>query len=88
MILEIKVIPNAPKNEFVQWEGNCLVVKIRGVPERGKVNENLIAFVAKIFGTTQSQIEILSGKTSRFKKLDIKGISMEDVRRIVIVPSK
>ncbi len=83
MILEVKVIPNAHKNEIIRWEGNRLVLKIQGVPERGKVNDSLIAFLAKTFGITQSQIKIHSGKTSRFKKLDIQGISIETIRNIV-----
>lgn len=83
MILEVKVIPNAPKNEMIRWEGNRLVLKIQGIPERGKVNDTLITFLAKTLGITQSQIKIRSGKTSRFKKLDIQGISMETIRKIL-----
>ncbi len=83
MILELKVIPNAPKNEIIRWEGNRLVIKIQGVPEKGKVNDALIVFLAKTFGITQSQITFRSGKTSRIKRLDIQGISMEELRKII-----
>ena len=83
MILELKVIPNAPKNEMIRWEGNRLVLKIQGTPEKGKVNDAVIAFLAKTFGITQSLITIRSEKASRFKKLDIQGISIETIRKIV-----
>lgn len=83
MILEIKVTPNASKNEILRWEENRLVIKIQGVPEKGKVNENLIAFLAKTLGIAKSQIEILSGKTSRLKKLEITGMSIDDVKVVL-----
>ena len=83
MILEVKVTPHASKNEILRWEENRLVVKIQGVPEKGKVNENLIDFLAKTLGIAKSQIEIIGGKTSRLKKLDIKGVSLEEAKEIL-----
>ncbi|MEN9343320.1 MAG: hypothetical protein RLZZ453_107 [Chlamydiota bacterium] len=83
MILEIKVTPQSSKNEVLRWEENHLVVKIQGAPEKGKVNENLINFLAKILGIAKSRIEIISGKTSRFKKLNIQGMSLEDMKEIL-----
>lgn len=80
MILEVKVTPNAAKNEIVRWEEGRLVIKVRGVPEKGKVNENLIAFLAKQLGISKSQIVILSGETSRLKRLEIQDISDEDIK--------
>ncbi len=83
MILEVKVIPHASKNEILRWEENRLVVKIQGVPKKGKVNENLIGFLAKTLGIAKSQIEILSGETSRLKKLNIQGMSLETMKKIL-----
>ena len=83
MILEIKVTPQSSKNEVLRWEENRLVVKIQGAPEKGKVNENLINFLAKILGIAKSRIEIISGKTSRFKKLNIQGMSLEEMKEIL-----
>lgn len=83
MILSVKVIPNASKNEILRWEEGRLVIKIQGVPEKGKVNANLIAFLAKTLGIAKSQIEILSGETSRLKRLNIKGVSLEQIHGIL-----
>lgn len=73
IILQIKVTPNASKNEILGFEGEVLRVKIKGVPEKGKVNKELIKFLAKEFQVAQSEIQILSGKTSRNKKIKIEG---------------
>ena len=86
MILKIKVTPQSSKNEVLRWEENYLVVKIQGPPEKGKVNENLIHFFAKILGIGRSRIEIISGKTSRLKKLNIQDMSLEKIKEILSIP--
>jgi len=75
MILHVKITPNASKNEIVGWEGELLRLRIRGVPEKGRVNEELIAFLAKYLKIAKSHIEIVSGHTSRLKKVKIEGIT-------------
>lgn len=75
MILNVKVTPNASKNEILGWEGDLLRIRVRGVPEKGRVNEELISFLAKYLKVAKSQIEIISGQTSRLKRLKIDGIS-------------
>lgn len=82
MILEVKITPNAAKNEILRWEENRLVIKIKGIPEKGKVNENLISFLARTLGITKSQIRIVAGQASRLKKLDIQGISLEQLKTL------
>lgn len=82
MILEVKITPNASKNEILRWEGTRLVIKIQGVPEKGKVNENLIAFLAKTLKIAKSQIKIIAGQTSRLKKLEIQGPSPEQIKEL------
>lgn len=79
MILEVKITPNASKNEILRWEENRLVIKIQGIPEKGSVNENLINFLAKALGIAKSQIKIVAGRTSRLKKLNIQGVSREQI---------
>lgn len=82
MIIEVKITPLAFRNEILRWEGTYLVIKIQGVPEKGKVNENLIEFLSKTLKIAKSQIKIVAGKTSRIKKLDIQGVSLEQVKEL------
>lgn len=74
IILQIKVTPNASKNQIIGFEEKVLKVRIRGVPEKGRVNEELIEFLAETLGIAKSNIKILSGDTSRLKRLKIEGI--------------
>lgn len=72
-ILIVKVVPGASQNEVVGWEGDILKVRIKAPPDRGKANAELIRFLAKHFDVSASQVEILSGFTSRLKRVKISG---------------
>lgn len=74
MFLNLKVTPQSSKNSIDGWENDRLRVRIRGVPEKGKVNEALIAFLAEELGIAKSRITIVSGQTSRLKRVQIEGI--------------
>ena len=69
----VKVIPKSSKTEFV----GCLPdgtwrVKIAAAPDKGKANKELCEFLAERFGVAQSKVEILSGATSRLKRIRVQ----------------
>jgi uncharacterized protein (TIGR00251 family) len=72
-VLLIKVTPNAKKNQIIGKEEGILRIRIRGIPEKGRVNEELISFLAEVLDISKSQIKIVSGHTSRLKKVEIEG---------------
>jgi len=71
----VKVTPNAAKNQIIGFEEGILRIRVRGVPEKGRVNEELIEFLAKTLGIAKSRIEILTGHTGRLKRLKIEGLA-------------
>ena len=71
-IINIKVIPNAPKNEIVGWEEGRLKIKIRAQPEKNRANKELINFLSETFNVAKKDILILRGETSRIKKILIR----------------
>ena len=85
MIIQIKVTPNASKNQIINWQEGVLRLRIKGVPEKGRVNEELIKFLAKELGIAKSQIEIISGHNARLKRLKIEGFTQEQLREILPV---
>lgn len=82
MILDVKVTPNGSKNQILRWEEARLVIKIKGVPEKGKVNDTLIEFLSKTLKIAKSEIKMIAGQTSRLKKLEIRGISIERIKEL------
>lgn len=70
MNIEIKVIPNARKREFIR-EGASYKIKLTSVPRDGKANEELVAFLSDLFNVKKSEIKILRGEKDRRKTISI-----------------
>jgi hypothetical protein len=79
--IRVQVTPYAACNQIVGWKGDLLRVRIRGVPEKGRVNEELIAFLAKEWRIPAQCITLVSGPTSRIKRLSVEGITEEQIKR-------
>lgn len=69
VVIRVKIIPKSTSNEIVGWENEELKVRIAAPPDKGKANQALIKFLAKFFEVTQAQVVLLSGETSRHKKI-------------------
>jgi hypothetical protein len=70
MILEIKVIPNAKKND-IKKENDSYKIHLTAPAVDGKANKALIKFLADRFNTKKSNIIIRRGLTSRRKQVEI-----------------
>lgn len=76
--INIKLTPNAKKNSLGEvidiGDGKlALKVTVKSIPEDGKANKELIEFLAKTWKIPKSNIEIISGHTSRIKTLSVIG---------------
>ncbi|MBN2479674.1 MAG: YggU family protein [Parachlamydiales bacterium] len=76
IIINVKIIPNSSVNKIVGFENeNILKIRIKAPPEKGKANKVLIKFLSKTLAIPPYYIEIISGHTSKLKKLKIFGIT-------------
>lgn len=73
VVLPVKLIPGAGRDEIAGWENDALKVRITAVPEKGKANAHLIKFLAKTLKVPKSAITIMQGEKNRQKTLLIKG---------------
>ena len=78
-IIEIKVKPNSNKRK-IKVKDNSIIVYLTSPPQNNKANNELINFLSKLFN---SNIKIVSGKTSRRKKILIEGLSERGVLEII-----
>lgn len=70
--VSLKVTPKSAKNAWrLSDAGDELQLTIQAVPEDGKANQAVLAFVAKSFGLAKSRVTLLSGDTSRHKRLQL-----------------
>jgi uncharacterized protein (TIGR00251 family) len=70
VVIEVKVIPGARKNNIEESEG-LYRVYLTAPPVDGKANKALINFLAEHFGRRKSEIEIIKGLKSRMKTIKI-----------------
>jgi uncharacterized protein len=82
--LTVRLTPNASKSSAAGSvelpDGRCaLSVRVAAPPVDGAANAALIAVLSKSLGVRKAGVTIVSGETSRLKRMRIEG----DERRIV-----
>ncbi len=73
--IEIRVIPRASKSEVVGEHDGSLKVRISSPPVDGAANAELIKLLAKFFGVAKADIDLISGQTSKTKRIRIANLS-------------
>jgi len=79
----IRIQPRASKNEVIQMEGGGIKIRLTAPPVDGAANEALVKFLSDRLDIPKSQIEIVSGHTSKNKIVRIEGISQEESERVL-----
>ncbi len=79
--LELKVIPNAPRNEIAGWLGDTLKVKIHAPALEGRANGELLDFLAERLGVSRRDIALLRGNKSRQKVVRIACLDAAGVKQ-------
>jgi hypothetical protein len=80
VILDVNVKPNSRAFKIVV-EGDEIVVFCTEKPVKGKVNKELLKEFSRLF---HNKVELVSGFTSRQKKLLIRGFGKSEVERILL----
>lgn len=70
-IITVKVSPRASKHAWTVDAQGTIKVSVTSAPERGKANKEIIESLAKKLRVPQSAIEILTGETSKQKRIKI-----------------
>ena len=80
MILEVFVKPRS-KEFKIMVEGDEIVVFCREEPVKRKVNKELIKELSRLF---HRKVELVSGFTSKQKRLLIKAAEKSEVERVLL----
>ena len=72
LILNCLVQPKSKQELITGVMGDSLKIRLTAPPIDGKANKQLIKFLAKQFHVKQRAITIVTGQTSRLKKLCIE----------------
>lgn len=80
VILNLHIQPGAKKSEVVGPHGDALKIRLAAPPVDGKANAALLAFIAAKVSAGRTAVELLSGQSSRAKRVRIADITPADVR--------
>jgi uncharacterized protein len=73
--LRLHIQPGAKKTEVVGMHGEALKIRLAAPPVDGKANACLIAFLADRLGVARSTISLVSGDSSRAKRVHVSGLT-------------
>jgi hypothetical protein len=82
-VLPVRAQPGARKTGVLGEQGGALKVAVTAPPEDGRANRALVETLREILGLKRSQIELISGETSRDKKFLIRGVTKEELEGLV-----
>ena len=77
MTLHLHAKPNARRNQLLPGPAGRWLVRLAAPPHEGQANAVLLAFLAELFGVPKRDVQLLSGHTAPFKKVEIAGLSDE-----------
>ena len=78
-ILNLRIVPRASKNAIQGEHGDALKVRLCAPPVDGAANAALIEFLAEAFDLPRARVQLLSGQTSRNKRVRLAGVSAAQV---------
>lgn len=79
IVLDVYVKPNSKKFQ-IKTEEDKLVVFCRETPVKGRVNRELLKELSRLF---KRRVEIVSGFSSRQKKILVRDVQAKEVKQIL-----
>ena len=73
ILIPVRVSAGASRDRVIGEHAGALKVSVSAAPERGKANKAVCELIAKTLGISRSQVRLVSGETSRDKKLLVTG---------------
>ena len=79
----VRVQPRASKNEIAGVMGGALKIRLQAPALENRANEALVEFLAHLLKTPKAAVRILSGDRSRTKRIEIRGVTKQQVLGIL-----
>ena len=79
LILPVRAQPGARKVGVLGGHGGALKVAVTAPPQDGRANQALVEALRDLLGLKRSQVELVSGQTSRDKKFLVRGLTRQEL---------
>lgn len=81
VIIALHIQPGAKKTEVVGLHGEALKIRLAAPPVDGKANSTLIEFLAALFAIPKARVTLVSGQTSRAKRVALQEVNVAEAER-------
>jgi len=86
-VLSIHVQPNASKTECAGLHGEALKIRVMAPPVDGAANQAVVDLLAEQLAVPRASVSVQSGTGGRFKRVLVRGLSSDQVRARLRLPS-
>lgn len=83
VVLSLHCQPGAKASRVVGLHDERLKIQLQAPPLENRANEALVAWLAEQLGVPRKQIDLLTGQTSRQKRVLVRGATLEQVQRLL-----
>ena len=87
LVIKVAVVPRASRNQVAGLKENALKIKLTAPPVEGAANKACLQFLSKALGLPKSSLTIVSGESSRTKRILIR-LNPKDTKSIKQVRDK
>ena len=83
VVIDVKVIPHASRDEVVGLLGSALKVKVSAAPESGKANVAVCRVIARAMKIKSRNVHVVAGRTQPHKRVSIMGVTSDAVLQLL-----
>jgi len=80
---DVRVVPRSSKSEIVGEHDGALKIKLKSPPVDGAANDELILLLSKELNVSRSAVEIISGQTSKTKRVRIESVDTAQIHAVL-----
>ena len=84
VIFAVRVQPRASKDEIAGEIAGAIKIRLQAPALEGRANDALMEFLAQLLKTPKAAVRILSGERSRVKRLEIRGVTKQQIERLFV----
>ena len=84
VVFSVRVQPRTSKDEIAGEMGGALKIRLRAPAAEDGANEALIDFLAVLLKTPRSAVSILSGERNRVKRIEIRGVTRQQILNLIV----
>ncbi len=79
-VLPVRAQPGARKAGVLGEQAGALKVAVTALAEDGRANKALVEMLREVLHLKRSQVDLISGATSRDKRFLIRGVDAKDMK--------